>query len=197
MKGNQSIVIQFPPPSDTLHWDLTVIAHFTGDLWEPTVFSNIKYFTVLDEQNISRRTSAFIETQLDCHFKLIKRTLITMHRNIEEICGEPHFSVLLSKIRGNQSSLWLHFHTCLLKMGFPGFFQHFSLKDLILYFFIESESEHYLASSVLSLTALSLTNSCCWDFKWCDFDWQCYLWCCHWYCWRWRYSRRQILTSYY
>ena len=32
VKGNQSIVIQFPPPSDTLHWDLTVIAHFTGDL---------------------------------------------------------------------------------------------------------------------------------------------------------------------
>ena len=123
--------------------------------------------------------------------------LITMHRNIEEICGEPHFSGLLSRLRGNQSSLWLHFHTCLLKMGFPGFFQHFSLKDLILYFFIESESEHYLASSVLSLTALSLTNSCCWDFKWCDFDWQCYLWCCHWCCWRWRYSRRQILTSYY
>ena len=119
-----------------------------------------------------------------------------MHRNIKKNCGELHFSALLSRLRRNHSSLWLHFHTCLLKMGFPGFFQHFFLKDLILYFSIQSESEYYLDSSVLSLTALSLTNSCYWDFKWCDFDWQCYLWCCQWCWWRWRCSWRLILTSY-
>ena len=118
--------------------------------------------------------------------------LITMHRNIEEIWA---------------SFFWAFVKTQRKSVKFVAPFPHLSPQNgiswlLSTFLFERSHSLLFYrirvwTLPVLSLTASSLTNSCCWDFKWCDFDWQCYLWCCHWCCWRWRYSRRQILTSYY